>query len=98
MTLCLPSVEKRGLRSNLLNCYNFFVEWKKSKGGAGLFSLVTSDRMHGNGTKLHQAKFKLDIRKKSLCCLLFLSDKKYSDNIMENIPSQWKGKGKSVHK
>jgi len=32
------------------------------QGGAELFSLGSGDRTHGNGSKLHQGKFRPDIR------------------------------------
>ncbi|KAK4816365.1 hypothetical protein QYF61_015679 [Mycteria americana] len=60
-TLGLSSLEERRLRDDLIGLYSF-LRRGSGEGAADLSSLGSSDRTHGNHSKLHQGRFSLDIQ------------------------------------
>ena len=58
----MSNLVKRRLRNDLITLYSF-LRRRSGEGGTDLFSLVSSDRICGNGSKLHQGRFRLDIKK-----------------------------------
>lgn len=82
-TLGLFSLERR-LRSDLIALYSFLRRASR-EGGGNLFSLLSCDSMHGNGSRLHQERFRLDMRKHFFTEMVVKHSSRRLDNVLNTM-------------